>query len=75
MCPLKGIDFWLRNKNTIWRGGDRTSFSGEPPFRVNLLFGMLKVVLGEPPFRDQPYWLPAHGMVKALPPNKNNPNK
>ena len=26
----------------------------EPPFRANLLFGMLKVILSEPPFRDQP---------------------
>ena len=30
-------------------GGDRTSFSGGPPFRY------AQVVLSEPPFRDQPY--------------------
>ena len=27
----------------------------KPPFRANLLSGTLKVVMSEPPFRDQPY--------------------
>ena len=45
MCHFKEIDFGLKNQKM---GGT------EPPFRANLLFGMLKVVLSEPSFRDRP---------------------
>ena len=48
MCHFKEIDFWF--KEGIFNfGGTKL------PFRANLLFGMLKVVLSEPPLRDQPY--------------------
>ena len=50
MCHFKEIDFLL--KSNIFNFGGT-----EPPFRASLLFGMLKVVLSEPPFRDQPYIL------------------
>ena len=48
VCHFDEIDFWL--KKQIFNLG-----CTEPPFRANLLFGMLKVVLSEPPFRDRPY--------------------
>ena len=48
MCHFKEMDFGL--KNIIFSFWDT-----EAPFRANLLFGMLKAVLSEPPFRDQPY--------------------
>ena len=42
--------------NRVWVEKHSFNFWGtEPPFRANLLVGMLKVVLSEPPFRDQPY--------------------
>ena len=48
MCRFKEIDFGLKNK--------KNNFGGtESPFRASLLFGMLKVILSEPPFRDRPY--------------------
>ena len=50
MRHFKEIDFERKPKKNIFLGGGT-----EPPFRANLLFGMLKVVLSEPPFRDQPY--------------------
>ena len=48
MCHFKEIEILL--KNMIFTFGGT-----ESPFRANLLFGMLKKVLGEPPFRDQPH--------------------
>ena len=59
--------FRIEETKLVWRlpfqanrfGGCKNKsfdFGGtKPPFRANLLFGTIKVVLSEAPFRDQPY--------------------
>ena len=49
--PFQGNQFWVEKQN-------KTLGVTEPPFRANLLFGMLQVVMSEPPFRDQAYVRP-----------------